>query len=514
MVAPPPLSLPKGSPSSASRPASSPAQGKVPVPVPAQPTPDPKASPLPQPVQAVADTVKKANDFVEAAKDPVKLIGLIPGLEGAARNLGTINAIVTSKDPVQLLGKIPGLEEAARKLGVADSFLKNPDQVLQKIPGVRDAVSLAGKVDGALDKVEKAGGFLQRLSQSDFLKSKLPGVAEAFGKLGDRLGSLPSVGDLLGKIPGVGGLLKDGVGGLLSRIPGVGDLLKGGVSGLIGKIPGVGGLLKDGVSGLLSKIPGVGGLLNGGVSGLISGAAGKLFGAGASKLLGSIAGGPIGLAAGFVLDKIPGLNKVFGAVGEVFGKIFGGLFGGLPSKGTQVREAVTSFLKKQDVDGGKKIDSRNYGFDFAKGLIKSKEADRLRKESPELVAGEVAGDKDAARFLVASKQLIPQRHQGLESSGLSAELKALGFIVTAQTAEKVKKNLDQTTVTFANMVAENLEAPGKVERFVSSLTGKLDLKSRSIDQLAALAQAALDQGKIAQDTFDEVVIGLSSLFER
>lgn len=199
-------------------------------------------------------------------------------------------------------------------------------------------------------------------------------------------------------------------------------------------------------------------------------------------------GATVGMAVGTAIGAYFGMPAVGAAIGKILGAFVGGLFESMPTKGTQIRQGVVKYLQDLEVAFSEEIDSDKYGF----GWI-----EKYRKKTNQ-------------GFLEASKEFIPQNFAAVAAAGLEKQLLALGLVITAETAGKLKKDLNQTGVTFANMITENLAGdPKKIQTFIDDLVqqGKFSL----VNMIESLNESFLD-GRIAADLYNQAIEGTVKLF--
>lgn len=193
------------------------------------------------------------------------------------------------------------------------------------------------------------------------------------------------------------------------------------------------------------------------LGGTIGGVAGGIGGA----ILGAPFG-PAGMAIGSALGA---------AAGSLFGSFIGSLFQSTPSKGTQIRKEVKSFLKDIEVSFASELDTNEYFFE----------------ESKKLANKMFGGD-----FLAASKQILTDK-AGPE---LSKQLQALGTFITGDQAQKIGKSVEQAGTTFGNMLLDNLGLDPEV----------IDDAMQEIIQKAGITFESLTEK--LNDLFADEVIGV------
>lgn len=325
-----------------------------------------------------------------------------------------------------------------------------------------------------------------KLGFDSIIKQNVGGIGSLFQGLGGNITSIFS--SVFGA---VGGNLNQVIDGLKVAGTGILDLFQGYSAGLnttglgfqrffqelgstvSGFLGGTAGQFLAGLFGLNSPQAHIGGLLGGalgGIGGAALGAGGTLLG----LQLGAAAG-PIGAAVGALL-------------GTVLGSAFGDLFAHIPTKGTQIRKGVVSWLQGLNVEFANTLDSRQYGFDWIKQYA-----------------------KDAnISFLDAAKQFIPQNFGDLVAQGLDKQLLAAGILSTADLAKKLGKDLNQTSVSFANMIAQNLAGdPAKVTAFLKDF---VDKTGATFGLFIEKASDAFNSGRLDVETFKASIVGAGALF--
>lgn len=294
-------------------------------------------------------------------------------------------------------------------------------------------------------------------------------------------------------LTGSGGLLTNlgltGPGGFLTSItsnllPNMG-LLKEGTSILSGAFsPGI-DTLDSLITGGGRLLSGIGSLGSGFLGSLAGGGLAGLFGANSSEAgMGGNIGGGIGGAIGTFL--LPGIGTFLGsALGDFIGSMFGDLFAHVPTKGTQIRQSDVQQLKKLGIAGSGSLNPNLYGFDWTK---------------------QQGGD-----FLSASQGYIGANFPYLQQHGQQSELEALGVAFTSTEAEKLKKDLNQTSITFANMIAANLgNSESAVDSFISDMVSKGQVTAQN---LTAKITDSFQKGLISAQTFRDALEGVDKLFK-
>ncbi len=159
-----------------------------------------------------------------------------------------------------------------------------------------------------------------------------------------------------------------------------------------------------------------------------------------------------------------------------------------PTAGTEIRQGVVAYLQELEVSFSDEIKSGKYGFGW---IEEYRKANNLG-------------------FLEASKEFIPQNFAAVVAAGLDKQLLALGLVITSKAAGKLKKDLNQTGVTFANMITENLAGdPKKIQGFIDDLVqkGKFSL----LNMIGSLNEA-FKEGRIEADLYNKAIEGTVALF--
>ena len=150
---------------------------------------------------------------------------------------------------------------------------------------------------------------------------------------------------------------------------------------------------------------------------------------------------------------------------------------------------MRDWLKDLGVVYAEELDRKNYFFEETKAL-----ADKI-------------GLEGGAGFLVASKKI-------LQDSGVRAELQnqlvALGTAITKDMAEDLGKNLEQTGVTFANMIIDNLGGDEeKIGKFIADLIDKSEME---FGGLVGVLNDAFEAGSIGAEHYRQAIEGAATLF--
>lgn len=204
--------------------------------------------------------------------------------------------------------------------------------------------------------------------------------------------------------------------------------------------------------------------------------------------------GPIGisiflgqLTAGFFKGESANLGAkiggYFGVLGAVVGGLIGGLFDHVLTKGTRVRKFVVDFLEDIGVTFADEINSKNYFF----------------KETKQLAEDMFGGD-----FLAASKKILDDK-VGPE---LANQLKALGTFITADQASKLGKSVEQTGVTFGNLLVANLG----IEAIPEAITEIVQKSNLTLDILVKKLNDLFLAKDISVDFFKDTIQGAVNIF--
>lgn len=358
---------------------------------------------------------------------------------------------------------------------------------------------------GLLDSL--TSGFENLLS---FLSTGISKIISLFSSIGSGGGG-----------GGIGGFISSILGGI-KNLFGAGSSAGGGSGGILNTIVGgIKGLF--GANGFATQSVATGAVdaaktvwtagqdLSGTGTGAVVGSGGGLGGIGAG-----IGAGLAGNSTGSFLSSLFGLGKssesrtggnVGGAVGGIAGYIFGGpigsfigstlgnligsflgsLFEHIPTKGTQIRQGVVKWLKDIGSTFAGQIDANTYGFEWTKAYAK----------------------KTGESFLDASQKFIPENFGDLLKNKVNKQLLAIGVAVTSEQADKLGKSLDQTAVTFANMIAANLQSTDKVTAFIADTIQKGNLNFGGMVDVIA---GEFNKGKISITTFNDAIEGTVKLF--
>lgn len=213
-------------------------------------------------------------------------------------------------------------------------------------------------------------------------------------------------------------------------------------------------------------------------------AASGLFGLGKSSesRTGGNIGGILGGIGGFILGGPLGA-AVGSFIGNLTGSFLGSLFEHIPTKGTRVRKFVVDFLEDIGVTFADEINSKNYFF----------------KETKQLAEDMFGGD-----FLAASKKILDDK-VGPE---LANQLKALGTFITADQASKLGKSVEQTGVTFGNLLVANLgidAIPEAITEIVQKSNLTLDILVKKLNDLFLAKD-------ISVDFFKDTIQGAVAIF--
>lgn len=203
---------------------------------------------------------------------------------------------------------------------------------------------------------------------------------------------------------------------------------------------------------------------------------------GISIFLGQLTAGLFKGASANLGAKIGGY---FGVLGAVVGGLIGGLFDHVPTKGTRVRKFVVDFLEDIGVTFADEINSKNYFFKETKQLAENMFGRR--------------GD-----FLAASKKILDDK-VGPE---LANQLKALGTFITADQASKLGKSVEQTGVTFGNLLVANLgidAIPEAITEIVQKSNLTLDILVKKLNDLFLAKD-------ISVDFFKDTIQGAVAIF--
>lgn len=244
------------------------------------------------------------------------------------------------------------------------------------------------------------------------------------------------------------------------------------------------------------QVPGSGG---GSLLGTLgAGLAGNALGGGASRLLGlgkssasrtgGNVGGAVGGISGAIGASILGLPPEVGAaIGSFFGNILGSLFGSLfehkRTSGTIIRKGIKKYLEEIKVSFADEIDSGNYFFKETKRL-----ADRM-----------FGGD-----FLSASKQVLTEK-AGPE---LARQLQALGTALTAESAKKEGKSIEQTGTTFGNLLIANLG----IDAIPDAIAEIVQKGGITFEGLTDRLSSVFKEGAISADFYTDTIKGAVDLF--
>jgi len=202
-------------------------------------------------------------------------------------------------------------------------------------------------------------------------------------------------------------------------------------------------------------------------------------------------GGKVGGMVGGIIGSIWGpVGSFVGAfLGDLIGSVFGSLFAHKPTKGTQIRKGVRDWLKDLGVVFAQELDRKDYFFDETKAM-----RDRM-------------GLRGGSGFLIASKEVLAQ--SGVRED-LRHQLVALGVAVTKDMAIDLGKNLEQTGVTFANMLIDNLGGDEKkLSAFIADLVSKAGIE---LGGLVTELNDAMARGAIGTELYHEALQGALSLF--
>lgn len=373
---------------------------------------------------------------------------------------------------------------------IRDSIRQVFDALVQGTLNLKDAfkslgIAIIGHITDAFATV-----LSNKLGFDSVIKQNVGGIGGLFSNLGGSItGALGSAFGLVGidfnsLVSNLGTGAEALLHGDFGAIFGQGGVL----SSLAQNLGPVGGSLLGGLAGKgLNKLFGVGqtsqGKLGGNVGGLVGGIGG---GALAGTALGGSIGALLGITSAAVLGAVlPGIGALLGVV---LGGVIGDLFAHTPTKGTEIRKATTTWLKDIDVAFADSINSKNYGFKWIKDYMKD----------------------TGVEFLEGSKHFIPDNFGDLVAQGLDKQLLAAGLFSTADISKKLGKDLNQTGLTFANMIADNLGGdPKKVSEFLKSFVEKTGATFGAFIQKTS---EAFNAGRIDINLFKDAIVGAGTLF--
>jgi len=322
-------------------------------------------------------------------------------------------------------------------------------------------------------------------------------AAGLFGAQGSQLGTT-LIGSILGSVQSGANSLLSSVGIDLGGI--FGGSFNTAAAGSVGS-----GLFDNVIAGSSSTAAAGGGALGTIFGAAMAGAAGLslgkglggLFGVGGTKTgkIGGTVGGVGGAIGGGLIGSLFGPKGTIigagigGAIGSFFGGFIGDLFTSKPSKGTEIRKGVKTFLKDIEVSFAKEIDEGNYFFEETKKLAKK------------MFGGE--GGKD---FLKASKMILDDKI-GPE---LAKQLQALGTFITADQAKKLGKPVEQTGTTFGNLLLDNLGLdPEEIDGAIQEIIQKANI---SFEALTKKLTDLFEKDKISVDFYKNTIAGAVEIF--
>lgn len=354
---------------------------------------------------------------------------------------------------------------------------------------IKDAI--AGIAQGTLNlkRLAKAGG---QAFITDFAATILLGKKQQL--------DIPFIGNLTGLVGEhgiLGGILASGGQGLSSIF---GDSFLGNQTQFVGGLKDIwSSALNGDWSTVFNLGPGAGlgkalygmGTLGAGIFGGALASGIRSFAGLTNSAEAQLGGNAGGLVGGIVGSFLGPVGSFFGSfLGDFLGSLFGGLFEHIPTGGTQVRKAVTKSLKELDVVFSDQISSKRYGFEWTKKYMKETGLD----------------------FLEASKHFIPTQFPTLVANNLDKQLLAIGALMTADIADSVGKDLNQTTVTFANMIADNLMGdPAKIASFIDSWIDKAGANFEGwISKLTELYKS----GRLSADLYKDATLGVINYFTK
>ena len=386
-----------------------------------------------------------------------------------------------------------GAQRSAREIkslttvtvNLGDTLLQSFNQVIDAIiEGTLDAGN-AVKSFGISIAKSIVGGFLEAQKAKfgfDLLfKKNLGGLGQSVTDLGGTIASLFGFGGGLSNIAGAGqgGFITNFGQGFQQTVQQSATFAQttftsaGQQSGLgfaQGFLRNLGaGFAGFGAGELVRNLFGIGQ----GPSGNLGAKAGAIVGG----TIGAIFFGPLGAGVGAFL-------------GDLFGGFIGGLFDSLPTKGTQIRQGVVKFLQGIDVAFADELDADRYGFEWI---------ERFRKQTGQ-------------NFLEASKEFIPQNFSQLVAQNLDKELLAIGVVTTAKQAAKLKKDLNQTAISFTNLVAENLG--GDIEKISTFINSFVEKTGANLATFVDVLNKEFQAGRLDVDNYRRAIEGTVRIFTK
>lgn len=409
-----------------------------------------------QAAQDLHDALLTTQDLRDGLNDVIRGVfegqgsgDLLDVVERFGKGLGIklISGIALGKEGLENNVLIPNFESIFGQGGILGSIMSGSGLNLGSLFGGSFQQGASG-VFGNIGSLISAGASIFGIDLNSVL-----------GSAGTKLGGV--FGSALGK--SAVGTFGNVISGGSSTAPAGGGLLTLG-GGLLG---GWAGGKLAGFAGLTSSKQGRTGASIGGAAGGIAG--GVLGGTYLGAQLGSAAG-PIGAAVGAI-------------IGTLLGAFGGSLFKPTTTSGTLIRKGVVDYFKEIKATFAEQVNRKEYFFEETKALAKSM----------------FGGD-----FLAASQDILTTK-AGPE---LSKQLQAIGTFLTADSAKKLDKSLEQTGTTFGNMLIANLG----VDKVPAALAEIVEKAQITLPDVVEKLNKAFTKGRISEPFFKDAITGAVSLF--